>query len=103
MLDAKRLEAWTRAAQRAVRSDLPHQLTQRGASIGVPSVSRAGQRHWVQLVDGRVGYCSCEAGAFQRPCTHRAAVAIRLWERQAGVRVTAVKPQAAAWIERYVR
>ena len=93
-------QAWQRAAQRALAADLPHQLRQRGGSVLVPSVSSEGA-HRVQLVDGRAGQCDCEAGLYGRPCKHRAAVALRLMERQLGVRVTAVKSAAA--VQQFLR
>ncbi len=93
-------QAWQRAAQRALAADLPHQLRQRGASVLVPSLSTEGAAHRVQLVAGQVGGCDCEAGLHGRPCKHRAAVAIRPFARQAGVRVTQVKSPAA--VQRFV-
>ena len=86
------VQAWQRAAQRALAADLPHQLRQRGASVLVPSKSADGVTYHVQLVAGRVGQCDCPAALNGREaCAHRAAVALRLLERQSGVRVTGVK------------
>ena len=89
-------QAWQRAAQRALAADLPHQLRQRGGSVLVPSKSTDGAIYHVQLVEGRAGQCDCAAALNGRAaCAHRAAVAIRLLERQVGCRVTAVKVPAA--------
>jgi uncharacterized Zn finger protein len=92
-------QAWQRAAQRALAADLPHQLRQRGGSVLVPSLSSEGV-HRVQLVEGRAGQCDCVAGVHGRPCKHRAAVALRLAEREAGIRVTGVKSPAV--VQRFV-
>ena len=94
-------QGWQRAAQRALAADLPHQLRQRGGSVLVPSLSTAGAAHRVQLVAGLVGGCDCEAGLHGRPCKHRAAVALRLLERELGCRVTAVK--SAEVMQRFLR
>ena len=94
-------QVWQRAAQRALAADLPHQLRQRGGSVLVPSLSTEGAAHRVQLVAGLVGACDCEAGLHGRPCKHRAAVALRLLERELGCRVTAVKSPAA--VQRWLR
>ena len=103
-INMSNLEQWQRAAQRALAADLTHQLRQRGASILVPSKSRDGAVYHVQVIGQQVGTCDCPAGLNGRPCTHRAAVAIRLFERQTGARVAALKPGAALAMTRtYLR
>ena len=95
--------AWTRAAQRALAADLPHQLRQRGGAVLVPSCTTDGTRYHVQLDGGRVGQCDCAAGLAGRPCKHRAAVALRLWERETGARVVALKRIDPRVVARYLR
>ncbi len=95
-------QAWARAAQRALAADLPHQLRQRGASILVPSKSADGVTYHVALVNGQAGACDCQAALNGRAaCAHRAAVALRLAEREAGIRITAIK--SADVVQRFVR
>jgi hypothetical protein len=96
------LGAWQRAAQRALAADLPHQLRQRGGTILVPSKTERGRVYHVQLVGGQVGACDCEAGLHGRPCAHKAAVALRAYERQTGARVTAVRV-TPGMVARYIR
>ena len=94
-------QAWQRAAQRALAADLPHQLRRRGGSVQVPSKSADGVTYHVQLVEGRAGQCDCPAALNGRAaCAHRAAVAVRLLEREVGCKVTAVKAPAA--VQRFV-
>jgi hypothetical protein len=100
--ETKAAAAWTRAAQRALAADLPHHLRQRGSAILVPSKSAAGVVYHVTLLGGRVGPCDCAAAVHDRPCAHRAAVALRLYERQLGVRVAAVKTVQPEVMRRYV-
>ena len=70
------------------------------APIG-PSSGRAGRLPaWSS---SRLGGCDCEAGLLGQPCKHRAAVAIRLYERETGARVVAIKAGAALAMERYLR
>lgn len=102
-LDMATVARWQRAAQRALAADLTGDLVKRGNSILVASTSTDGRRHRVQLVNNQVGACTCEAGQFGRPCSHRAAVAIRLYERETGARVVAIKAGAALAMERYLR
>ncbi len=91
----KAAQAWTRAAARALASDLPHLLRQRGGAILVPSKTADGITYHVALVGGKAGACDCQAALSGRDaCAHRAAVALRLAERQAGIRITAVKSAA---------
>jgi hypothetical protein len=94
-------QAWQRAAVRALASDLPHRLRQRGGFVVVPSASADGAAYHVALVNGQAGQCDCEAGLHGRPCKHRAAVALRLAERAAGIRITAIK--SAEVVQRFVR
>lgn len=94
---------WERAAQRALAADLPRQLRRRGGAILVPSKSRDGVTYHVRLDGGRAGQCDCEAGLYGRPCVHRAAVAIRLWERQTGARLAGIKQLNPRVLERYIR
>lgn len=92
---------WTKAAQRAISADLVmHCRHGRSGTVTVPSETNIHERYVVQLVDGKVGRCSCTAGANDIPCKHRAAVAIRLYERETGVRVTWVRQSAG--IERFL-
>ena len=95
-------QAWQRAAQRALAADLPHQLRQGGGSVLVPSKSTDGAVYHVALVNGQAGSCDCAAALNGRAaCAHRAAVALRLAEREAGIRITAVK--SAEVVQRLVR
>jgi hypothetical protein len=102
-LDMNTLNRWQRAAQRALAADLTGDLVQRGQSVLVASQSEAGKRYAVRLVGNRAGQCNCEAGLLGKPCAHRAAVAIRLYERETGARVVAIKAGAALAMERYLR
>jgi len=102
-MDLATVERWQRAAQRALAADLPHQLRQRGAAVIVPSKSTDSSVYHVQLTGSLVGQCDCPAGLAGKPCAHRAAVAIRLYERQTGVRVAAVNRAGASIIDRYLR
>ncbi len=97
------LTAWTRAAQRALAADLPHQLRRRGGAVLVPSCTQDGQRYHVQVEGGRVGQCDCPAGLAGKPCKHVAAVALRLHERETGARVVALKAIDPQMVARYVR
>lgn len=102
-LDMNTLNRWQRAAQRALAADLTGDLVQRGSSVLVASQTTAGKRYAVRLVGNRAGQCNCEAGLLNKPCAHRAAVALRIYERQYGVKVTAIKPAAVVGMERYLR
>ena len=85
-MDMGTLNRWQRAAQRALAADLTGDLVQRGSSILVASQTTDGKRYAVRLVGNRVGQCNCEAGLLGKPCAHRAAVAIRLYEKLGFVR-----------------
>jgi len=105
-LDMTRQVQWERATQRALAAGLPARLrrTTQGDSILVPSRTEAGRVYHVQLSGGRVGYCDCPAGLNHRPCAHRAAVALRIAEREAGnVRLVALRPAAVVGLQRYLR
>lgn len=93
---------WTRAARRAMASDLPHRLTRRGNVVTVPS-QRGRDTYRVSLTGGLVGQCSCVAAQHGKACAHVAATAIRLYEREAGVRVVAIKAIDAGQLARYLR
>ena len=95
--------AWTRAARRALAADLPHQLRQRGGVVLVPSCTQDGVHYHVQVEGGRVGQCDCVAGLAGRPCKHAAAAVLRLYERETGTRVVAVKRLDPALVARYLR
>ena len=98
-----RVARWERAAQRALASDLPRQLRRRGDAVLVPSKTHGGVTYHVRLTGNRAGQCDCEAGLYGRPCVHVAAVAIRLWERETGARLAAVKALDPAVLARYIR
>jgi hypothetical protein len=100
--ETKTLAAWTRAAQRALASDLPHTLVRRGDTVLVPSKSVDGKRYHVRLVDTRAGGCDCAAGLLGRPCTHRAATAIRLFEREHHLRVHWTRDVDPGLVARYL-
>src|SRR5687767_9625179 len=102
-MDMATIERWRRAAKRALAADLPGDLVRRGDSVLVPSTTADGKRYRVRLDGNRVGGCDCEAGLLNKPCKHRAAVAIRLFEKETGARVVAVKAGAALAMERYLR
>jgi uncharacterized Zn finger protein len=102
-LDMATAQRWTRAAQRALAADLTGDLIRRGNSVLVPSTTSDGKRYRVQLDGNRVGQCDCEAGLLGKPCKHRAAVAIRLYEKATGARVVAIKAGAALAMEKYLR
>lgn len=105
MLDMTTLTRWERAAQRALAADLPHQLRRRGQAVLVPSRSQAGTVYHVVLREHgrRVGFCDCAAALAGKPCTHRAAVALRLFERDhPGVRVVTLKSAGALALEAYL-
>lgn len=103
-LDMRQLERWQRAANRALAADLPSQLRQRGSSILVPSKSEDGKTYHVQFTGGLVGQCDCTAALNGNSiCAHRAAVAVRLYERQSGARVLSVKVAGMRQMEEYLR
>src|SRR5262245_18809708 len=105
MIDPRQMQQpdrWRRAAQRAVASDLPGRLVRRGNAVLVPSRSQDGRHYHVRLAGGRVAGCDCEASYYGQVCTHRAAVAIRLYERETHTRVLRVKPGATGLIEHYL-
>jgi hypothetical protein len=105
MLDRTRMhqvQRWHRAAQRALAADLPARLRRRGGAVLVPSRSTDGRAYHVRLSGERVGACDCEAALMGQPCSHRAAVALRLYERETGTRVVAVKPAAVTMLARYL-
>jgi uncharacterized Zn finger protein len=103
MLDLATMQRWQRAAQRALAADLPHRLRRRGRTVLVPSRSEAGVTYHVALsARNRVGPCDCPAALSGQPCAHRAAVAVRLYERATGVRVLALKPGSGLALERYL-
>ena len=97
------LVAWARAAQRALAADLPRQLRRRGDAVVVPSCTQDGARYQVRLEGDRVGPFDCAAGLAGRPCKHRMAVAIRLYERATGARVVALKRVDPLLVARYLR
>ena len=103
-LNMAELERWQRAAARALAADLPSQLRQRGNAILVPSKSTEGAVYHVALSGAVVGQCDCPAGLLNRPCAHRASVAIRLYEKQTGTRVVGMRPAAVQTMGgRYLR
>lgn len=102
-MDMATMQRWQRAAQKAIAADLPHQLRQRGGSILVPSKTTSGRVYHVSLEGGLVGQCDCEAGLNGKPCAHRAAVVLRVWEKATGTKVVGIKPAAVAGFERYLR
>ncbi len=96
-------QLWQWAATRALAGDLTSDLIRRRDSVLVPSTTTDGKRYRVQLTGNRVGACDCPAGVLGNPCKHRMAVVIRMWEREHGVRVVAVKPAAVPAMLRYLR
>src|SRR4030095_12354067 len=107
MIDQSRMQLdrwarWQRAAQRALAADLPARLHQRGGTVLVPSRSEEGRASHVRLLGDRVGACDCDAALMGQPCAHRAAVALRLYERETNTRVVAVKPAGATVLARYL-
>jgi hypothetical protein len=100
--ETKTRVAWTKAARRAIAGDLVRTLVRRGATVLVPSCSTDGRRYRVRLHGDRVGGCDCAAGLLGRPCRHRAAVVLRLYERETGVRVQWVKAVDPAVLGRYL-
>src|SRR4030095_11463112 len=107
MVDQSRMQLdrwarWQRAAQRALAADLPARLHQRGGTILVLSRSTGGHVYHVRVTSGRVGACDCDAALMGQPCAHRAAVALRLYERETGTRVVGVKPAGATVLARYL-